>query len=284
MESSLTADSLVYVFVPSEGNFFLLDNRSVLNAQRHCVLGEEFGMRADNQSQKKRKSQKSITASAKEATESVTQTGPEPLHPPVILIPEEVAVLRESGVLCLVQQDRLTFGTHIFAITADNTQRSPVARSAVQSPASLQPPSKRQRLEGTAGKYWETNMVAPAQLALVRNFERQFCSLSPQPPSRELGAQHTFTAATFISLHRRGFWLTNGFKFGVDFLAYRADPRLAHACFMVKCIGVGECLSVNEMIRLSRVATAADKIIVFALPDTENGADAVKFINFDWIG
>jgi len=49
------------------------------------------------------------------------------------------------------------------------------------------------------------------------------------------------------ALYNKGYWLTNGSKFGVDFLAYQRNPNTSHACFMVKCLENDEKLCKSTM-------------------------------------
>jgi tRNA splicing endonuclease len=44
----------------------------------------------------------------------------------------------------------------------------------------------------------------------------------------------------FSDLWHRGFFLTDGAKFGADFLAYPGDPARYHAQNVVVCVGEGE--------------------------------------------
>ena len=39
--------------------------------------------------------------------------------------------------------------------------------------------------------------------------------------------------AVFDDLTSKGFWVTQGIKFGADFLAYEGDPLTCHARFLV---------------------------------------------------
>lgn len=77
--------------------------------------------------------------------------------------------------------------------------------------------------------------------------------------------------------------MTSGIKFGVDFLAYRADPSTCHAAFMVAIFGQcdddgsspasrARLVSPMDLVARSRVATTALKICVLAYVNDNNGS------------
>lgn len=70
--------------------------------------------------------------------------------------------------------------------------------------------------------------------------------------------------SAFADLWARGYRMTSGIKFGVDYLAYRADPSTCHAAFMVRVMAEGAGMSPLDLVARSRVATTALKIAVTA--------------------
>ena len=95
--------------------------------------------------------------------------------------------------------------------------------------------------------------------------------------------------AVFADLWAKGYRMTNGIKFGVDYLAYRADPSMCHAAFMVLVMPLGADGSATiaplDLVTRSRVATTALKICVLAYVDTRpGGQDAVSFAAFRRMG
>lgn len=77
-------------------------------------------------------------------------------------------------------------------------------------------------------------------------------------------------------LTNKGYALTNGLKFGVDFLAYRGDPTAVHAAFMVIVARQGAGISPLDLVARSRVATTALKIAVMAWASPATGGVAYK--------
>ena len=75
----------------------------------------------------------------------------------------------------------------------------------------------------------------------------------------------------YCDLWGRGYRLTPGIKFGVHYLAYKADPSVIHADFMVNVLAEGDETAPLDLIARSRVATTALKVAVFAYVDLRGG-------------
>jgi tRNA-intron lyase len=87
----------------------------------------------------------------------------------------------------------------------------------------------------------------------------------------------------YLALVSKGYKLTNGIKFGVTYLAYRADPSLVHAPFMVLVLEAGSGISPIDLITKSRVSTGAKKIVVLCWVDL-NSQVVVKYDVFKRMG
>lgn len=83
-------------------------------------------------------------------------------------------------------------------------------------------------------------------------------------------------------LWSRGYCLTNGIKFGCDFLCYRADPTAVHAAFMVVVLKEGSGVRPLSLTAVARVATTALKIAVVAWADPLAGT--VRYSAFKRMG
>lgn len=83
-----------------------------------------------------------------------------------------------------------------------------------------------------------------------------------------LGSDHDGRQSLRRSVHAdltaKGYALTNGLKFGVDYLAYTGDPTSVHAAFMVIVAREGAGISTLDLVARSRVATTALKMAVMA--------------------
>ena len=71
----------------------------------------------------------------------------------------------------------------------------------------------------------------------------------------------------FADLWARGYRLTSGLKFGVDYLAYRSDPSVCHAAFMVRVLPAGMHVTPLDLVARARVATTTLKTAVLAYVD-----------------
>lgn len=83
-------------------------------------------------------------------------------------------------------------------------------------------------------------------------------------------------------LWTRGYSLTNGIKFGCDYLCYRADPTAVHAAFMVVVVKEGVGIRPLSLTAVARVATTALKIAVVAWADPAAGT--VRYAAFKRMG
>ena len=106
--------------------------------------------------------------------------------------------------------------------------------------------------------------VRPPPLAACH--EQLFCGhplrLRPAPtaaPRRNGPAADTRRAA-YADLWRRGYWLTDGLKFGGHFLAYEGDPLLYHAAFVVRCVARRP--HVRDLSGLQRLARGCGKTLL----------------------
>jgi tRNA splicing endonuclease len=88
--------------------------------------------------------------------------------------------------------------------------------------------------------------------------------------------------AVFIVLWRNGYRTTNGIKFGVDYLAYTADPSVVHAPFMIIVDEEGGLIAPLDLVGRARVATTALKTCVMAYANPATGA--VRYEAFRRIG
>jgi tRNA splicing endonuclease len=84
--------------------------------------------------------------------------------------------------------------------------------------------------------------------------------------------QAALRRVAFRDLWLRGYCLTNGVKFGVDYLCYRDDPTAVHAAFMVVVLREGCGVRTLSLTAVARVATTALKIAVVAWVDPVSGS------------
>jgi tRNA splicing endonuclease len=83
-------------------------------------------------------------------------------------------------------------------------------------------------------------------------------------PTAEAREGQMLRRAVHADLTLKGYAMTNGIKFGVDFLAYKGDPTSVHAAFMVIVGREGQGIAPLDLVARSRVATTALKMAVMA--------------------
>ena len=85
----------------------------------------------------------------------------------------------------------------------------------------------------------------------------------------------------FCDLHYQGYYLTEGLKFGGDFLVYPGDPGLYHSIYIVFCIPYSKKLSATDYSSLGRLATSVKKTLLLCSVDDAN---QVVYSSFAWSG
>jgi len=63
----------------------------------------------------------------------------------------------------------------------------------------------------------------------------------------------------FCDLWHKGYYITEGSKFGADYLVYSGDPSCFHAQFLVLVKQYTEFFIVDEMVTLTRLANSVKK-------------------------
>jgi tRNA-splicing endonuclease subunit Sen34 len=87
----------------------------------------------------------------------------------------------------------------------------------------------------------------------------------------------------FEDMWRRGYYLTNGSKFGGDFLAYSGDPLQFHAHYVVIVKPNNEELSPLDIISYGRLGVTVKKTPVLASVVDET-SPRVSYLSIDWQG
>ncbi|KAI7900937.1 tRNA intron endonuclease [Cokeromyces recurvatus] len=100
--------------------------------------------------------------------------------------------------------------------------------------------------------------------------------------SRSLPPTSTSSRAIiFDHFWSMGFYLTNGIKFGGDFVLYSNDPMCVHSDYIVSVKEPKEIILPIDIIAAGRVATNVKKIFVFASVVDE---DQVFSYSIEWAG
>ncbi|CAD5116325.1 DgyrCDS5228 [Dimorphilus gyrociliatus] len=85
----------------------------------------------------------------------------------------------------------------------------------------------------------------------------------------------------FEDLHDRGYFLTNGSKFGGDFLVYPGDPCRYHSHYVVICLENHAKISPQQFSTYSRLATIVKKTILLSYLKDDY---TVHYISLNWAG
>jgi len=133
--------------------------------------------------------------------------------------------------------------------------------------------------------------------ALVQSFmENPFTTLplSHASTTLDIGASRLQQCRklAFFDLWRRGFFLTDGSKFGADFLAYPGDPIRYHAQNIVLCLEshneverMRKKAAENDLVGRCRLGTAVNKRVLFAYVLVgKNKKGVIKYLALRWTG
>jgi len=114
--------------------------------------------------------------------------------------------------------------------------------------------------------------------------------VQPINESIALKDQDQMSYKVFEHLYNQGFYLTSGFKFAVDFLAYERDPFIAHAKYMImvkpqseqqQLLAHGANFTAIELLIKARLSTQVKKKLMIATIDDD---DKVQFVSINWKG
>ncbi|XP_030751938.1 tRNA-splicing endonuclease subunit Sen34 isoform X1 [Sitophilus oryzae] len=99
------------------------------------------------------------------------------------------------------------------------------------------------------------------------------------PKEKMFALSSSLKSNVYMDLWEKGYYITNGEKFGGDFLVYFGDPIAYHAIFIVKCVDGIANISPIELIAFGRLGVAVKKRAVLAT-FTEG---KVAYLTINWI-
>ncbi|KAK0403939.1 hypothetical protein QR680_017207 [Steinernema hermaphroditum] len=99
-------------------------------------------------------------------------------------------------------------------------------------------------------------------------------------PSFPTTEEYRLRLVVYRDLWRKGFYLTEGFKFGCAFLAYEGVPGVDHSHYMVRCIASDDNVSPQSLISISRVASQVRKSIILAVVSSDSLSP--YYLKFEW--
>ncbi|XP_066463828.1 tRNA-splicing endonuclease subunit Sen34 [Eleutherodactylus coqui] len=92
---------------------------------------------------------------------------------------------------------------------------------------------------------------------------------------------HEARYRVFRDLWQKGYYLTNGGKFGGDFLVYPGDPMRFHAHYIAICLPQDEDLALTDVITAGRLGTNVKKTVLLC---SSNPEGQVTYTSLQWSG
>jgi len=194
---------------------------------------------------------------------------------PLQLCPEEVTVLKELG---LVKIKTFKFGD----LNANHfTSESQLSARLIDAHASTS--NSESDEESTASeetKQWQRALAEGSEFSVPLNKEEN-TSGEEITWSFPCTDEERCRYLVFRDLHKRGFSITAGSKFGADFLLYPGDPTQFHAQFCVRIMRDDESLVPCYLSAACRGSFQARKHLLYAFVDERN---EIVYTTFGQIG
>ena len=81
----------------------------------------------------------------------------------------------------------------------------------------------------------------------------------------------------YEDLRDKGYVVTPGIKYGIDFAVYEDGPGIDHAPYIVQIIDSEDQLSATEIVKAGRLATTVRKSFLLAVVNEE-----IRYLEFNW--
>lgn len=235
---------------------------------------------------------------------------------PLQLMPEEVTLLIEKGFAKLVEYEEMTKEPaselkEIFKDCRDRCYEEQVVAAAEQRKREIEViadkilSGKRKKLEkrmkSTPGSVTEAELnelthekVIEEECKKIQRLPEhlQVCEIFVENPlikrltpnevrwSFPTSNIEELRYAVFKDMWERDYYLTNGIKFGGDFLVYPGDPVLFHAKFIVKCVEDVDQVNIHDLVTWSRIGTSTKKTLVVA---SLGSTKKVEYKSYQWV-
>ncbi|XP_022322892.2 tRNA-splicing endonuclease subunit Sen34-like [Crassostrea virginica] len=124
----------------------------------------------------------------------------------------------------------------------------------------------------------------PRKFSLIQLFTE-----SPYQPSKEVAADWHFPHSkqdhlrylVYKDLWDQGYFLSNGSKFGGDFLVYPGDPSRYHSHYIVICLPHDKQMSTLDLVRMGRLGSNVRKTVLLC---SESSPNEVAYTSLQWSG
>ncbi|KAJ2833141.1 tRNA-splicing endonuclease subunit [Coemansia sp. 'formosensis'] len=119
-------------------------------------------------------------------------------------------------------------------------------------------------------------VLLPEEIALLSADPRITGLEQVQPPNSRDEARF----ALFRDLHKRGFYITRGIKFGADYMLYPGEPMRYHSHYLVNLLAPHEKITPRQLIAQSRLGTSVKKTRILCTRNstTQN----FVYVSIDW--
>lgn len=124
----------------------------------------------------------------------------------------------------------------------------------------------------------------PRKFSLVQIFTESPYRLDQEIPaewSHPESKQEQLRYHVYRDLWNQGFFLSNGSKFGGDFLVYPGDPSRYHSHYIVICIPHDKPMSALDIVRMGRLGSNVRKTVLMCSQDCNQ---RISYISLQWSG
>ncbi|KAJ2084959.1 tRNA-splicing endonuclease subunit [Coemansia sp. S100] len=119
-------------------------------------------------------------------------------------------------------------------------------------------------------------ILLPEEVALLSSDPTTGLDQVQQPNS----AHEQVRIDLFKDLHKRGFYITRGIKFGADYMLYPGEPMRYHSHYIVNLMEHDQKITPRQLIALSRLGTSVKKTRILASWDPQ--AKKFVYVSIDW--
>lgn len=124
----------------------------------------------------------------------------------------------------------------------------------------------------------------PRKFSLVQIFTESPYRLDQEIPaewSHPESKQEQLRYHVYRDLWNQGFFLSNGSKFGGDFLVYPGDPSRYHSHYIAICIPHDKPMSALDIVRMGRLGSNVRKTVLMCSQDCDQ---RISYISLQWSG
>ena len=239
---------------------------------------------------------------------------------PVQLMPEEVFLLVDKGIACVIDDRKAHRGVHrspdlttrsrYLANIESEGGKASMARLASQNRRKQQALEKRKKSKSVADSASDISAANGADTEAEQDSLLVSTTTTP-PPSSDVQSAFTVTPPTsthllppssedaslalpmpksyplYAHLHNKGYFITPGLRFGCQFTVYPDDPLRYHSHFLANNVQWDEDINLMDIVGGGRLGTGVKKGYLFGGGDPDGGKegeDSVRTFSVEWAG